>query len=175
MVVKKATTKKTVKKTATKATTKKKAVKKVSPKKTTVKEQEEDAEKENLYYEAVGRRKRSVARVRLFTRGDKGVIVNDKKLEEYFPVVEVQENVLAPLRKMKSMDKFRAVIKVKGGGTTGQAEASRHGISRALTIFNPDFRKRLRKAGYLTRDPREVERKKFGLKKARRAPQWKKR
>jgi len=72
-------------------------------------------------------------------------------------------------------DKFRVSVVVKGGGINSQAEASRHGISRALVVFNPEFKKRLRRAGYLTRDPRQRERKKFGLKRARRAPQWKKR
>ena len=174
MVEKKTPTKKA--KVTKKTTVKKAVVKKTAPKKVVVKKDAKtEPEKENFYYEAVGRRKRSVARVRLFTRGDKGVTINDEKIEEYFPSKEVQENVISPLRKMKSMDKFRAVVKVKGGGITGQAEATRHGISRALIIFNPDFRKRLRKAGYLTRDPREVERKKPGLKKARKAPQWAKR
>ena len=76
---------------------------------------------------------------------------------------------------MKSSEKFRVSAKVNGGGINGQAEAIRHGISRALVIFNGDFRKRLKRAGYLKRDPRKVERKKFGLRKARRAPQWQKR
>lgn len=137
--------------------------------------EESEGSKPSRYYEAVGRRKTSVARVRLFTRGDKEVVVNDRKLEEYFAVPHQQGTVMSPLRKMKSEEKFRVLVKVSGGGTTGQAEAIRHGISRALTIFNPDFRKRLRKAGYLTRDPRKVERKKPGLRKARRAPQWQKR
>jgi small subunit ribosomal protein S9 len=76
---------------------------------------------------------------------------------------------------MKSLDRFRMVAVVKGGGIRAQAEAVRHGIARALTIFNPDYRKRLRKAGFLTRDPRMKERKKPGLRRARRAPQWSKR
>ncbi len=127
------------------------------------------------YFEAVGRRKTSVARIRLHVSGDKDVVVNDKPYNEYFPTKDLQETCIAPLKKMKYMDKFRAEIKVSGGGVNSQAEAVRHGISRALMLFNPEFKKRLRRAGFLTRDPRQRERKKFGLKRARRAPQWKKR
>jgi small subunit ribosomal protein S9 len=76
---------------------------------------------------------------------------------------------------MNCLDKFRVMVKVKGGGFHAQAEAVRHGVSRALTLFNPDFRKKMKKAGFLTRDSRMRERKKFGLKRARRAPQWQKR
>ncbi len=148
------------------------------PKKEEVREivpvEKEEILGEERYYEGVGRRKTAVARVRLFTRGEKELLVNDRKLTEYFPS-RYHETVLAPLVKMKNIEKFRVLVKVKGGGSTGQAEAIRHGIARALTVFNPDFRKRLRRVGYLTRDPRKVERKKFGLRKARRAPQWQKR
>jgi len=79
------------------------------------------------------------------------------------------------LKKMKCLDQFKTQVLVKGGGISAQAEAVRHGTARALVLFNPDFKKRLKKAGYLTRDPRMRERKKFGLKRARRAPQWQKR
>lgn len=127
------------------------------------------------YFEAVGRRKTAVARVRLFTQGKKTFLVNEKSLEDYFPSFELQEIVKASLKKMKCLDRFRVSIKVRGGGKVAQAEAIRHGIARALVIFNPDFRKRLKKAGFLTRDSRMRERKKFGLKRARRAPQWQKR
>ena len=130
--------------------------------------------KPEKYYEAVGRRKTAIARVRLFTKGT-GISVNDKPYEEYFPLVELQKIAEAPLRKMKVSDKFKVSVKVLGGGSRGQAEATRHGISRVLVKFNEDFRKRLKKAGFLTRDPREKERKKYGLKGARRAPQWSKR
>lgn len=129
----------------------------------------------NAYYEGVGRRKRAVARVRLFTKGEKEFAVNGKAYTKYFPTAELQFIADGALRKMKVGDKFMVVSKVKGGGISAQAEAVRHGIARALVKFNLDFRKRLKKAGYLRRDPREVERKKFGLKKARRAPQWAKR
>lgn len=127
------------------------------------------------YFEAVGRRKTAVARVRLFTQGDKTILVNDKSYKEYFPILELQQIIDSPFDKMKALDKFKIIAKVKGGGFHAQAEAIRHGVSRALVEFNPDFRKRLRRVGYLTRDPRMRERKKFGLKRARRAPQWSKR
>lgn len=126
------------------------------------------------YYEGLGRRKTSVARVRLFTKRQ-GVTINDKTLADYFPLTALQKKVLSPLEKMKIMDKLGAVVHVYGGGLTGQAEAIRLGVARALIIFNAEFKKRLRRIGYLTRDPRMVERKKYGLKKARRAPQWNKR
>ncbi len=127
------------------------------------------------YLETVGRRKTAVARVRLFTQGEKSILVNKKPYQDYFPTLELQQVVTASLETMKSLDKFRISVRVMGGGIHAQAEAVRHGISRALVDFNPDFRKRLRKAGFLTRDPRMRERKKFGLKRARRAPQWSKR
>lgn len=127
------------------------------------------------YYEAVGRRKTAIARVRLFTKGEKKFLVNGKPVEDYFPVIEVQEIAKASLRKMKSLDKFRVQVLVKGGGYHAQAEAIRHGTARALVLFNPDYKKKLKRAGFLTRDPRMRERKKFGLKRARRAPQWQKR
>ncbi|MBL7150027.1 MAG: 30S ribosomal protein S9 [Candidatus Pacebacteria bacterium] len=127
------------------------------------------------YFEAVGKRKTAVARVRLFTRGEKVFLVNEKPFTVYFPTLELQQIATASLRKMRCLDSFRVLVKVRGGGLNAQAEALRHGISRALTLFNPDFRKRLRSAGYLTRDARKRERKKFGLKRARRAPQWSKR
>jgi len=132
------------------------------------------AAKPERYFEAVGRRKASVARVRLYTKRS-GFEVNGRKLEEYFPILGLQRKIESPLLKMKITDKLGATIKVYGGGLTGQAEAIRLGIARALTKFNPEFRKRLKRFGLLKRDARVVERKKYGLKKARRAPQWKKR
>lgn len=143
------------------------------------------AEKENAelkvelkperYWEAVGRRKTAVARVRLFTRGDKGIWVNGKSCDIYFHTEEMRRTAEDALKKMKAQERFRVTVKASGGGLRAQSEAVRHGTARALTKFNPDFRKRLKRAGFLTRDPRMVERKKFGLKKARRAPQWAKR
>lgn len=126
------------------------------------------------YFEAVGRRKTSVARVRLFTKGNE-FIVNGKELKTYFPTPDLQKTAEDAIRKMKLLERFKVSVKVKGGGKYSQAEAIRHGMARALTLINPDFRKRLKKAGFLRRDPRAKERKKFGLKRARRAPQWTKR
>jgi small subunit ribosomal protein S9 len=134
----------------------------------------ETGDKLKKYYEAVGRRKTAIARVRLFTRGDKAFLVNDLPLEKYFPS-QLKAVIEAPLIKMNIADRFRITALVKGGGTNAQAEAIRHGIARALVMFNLDFKKRLKKSGYLTRDPRMKERKKPGLRKARRAPQWAKR
>lgn len=130
---------------------------------------------DSKYFEAKGRRKTSVARVRLFGGGESSILVNDKKLESYFPTKELQGIVGEPLKKIKIEKKFKISAKIKGGGIHSQAEALRHGISRALIKFNPDFRKFLKKEGFLTRDSRMKERRKFGLKKARKAPQWSKR
>ncbi len=127
------------------------------------------------YYETEGRRKTAVARIRLWTKGEKEFLINQKPLEKYFPTLELQQIAKSSLEKMKCLDKFRISVMVKGGGLSGQAEAIRHGLARTLVLFNSDFRKRLKKAGFLTRDARMRERKKFGLKRARRAPQWQKR
>jgi len=135
----------------------------------------ESAGKSDRYFEAIGRRKTAVARVRLFTKGDKEFLVNNKSYQQYFQTKEDQESAVASMKKMKCLDKFRITVKVKGGGHRAQAEAIRHGTARVLVDFNQNFRKRLRKAGFLTRDPRMRERKKFGLRRARRAPQWAKR
>jgi len=135
----------------------------------------ESAGKSDRYFEAIGRRKTAVARIRLFTKGDKEFIVNDKPYQKYFQTAEDRESAVSSMKKMKCLDKFRITVKVKGGGHRAQAEAIRHGTARVLVDFNQNFRKRLRKAGFLTRDPRMRERKKFGLKRARRAPQWSKR
>jgi len=127
------------------------------------------------YYQAMGRRKTAIAQVKLFTKGEKVFLVNQKPIENYFPIEELRKVAKASLEKMKCLDKFRILATVKGGGLFAQAEAIRLGIARALCLFNPNFRKRLKRAGFLTRDPRMKERKKFGLKRARRAPQWQKR
>ena len=139
------------------------------------KKEKKKVSKKPQYFEAVGKRKTAVARVRLFTQGEKQFLVNEKPYDKYFPTFDLQKIANAPLRKMKCLERFQISVKVKGGGIHAQAEAVRHGIARALVEFNPEFRKRLRRAGYLTRDPRQRERKKFGLKRARRAPQWQKR
>src|SRR3989344_3222270 len=122
---------------------------------------EETKQKTSRYWEAVGRRKTAVARVRLFATGDKTVQVNGKTLAEYFPTEELQMIANGALRKMKIADKFYVSALIKGGGIRGQAEALRLATSRALVVYNADFRQRLKRAGYLRRDPREVERKKF--------------
>lgn len=134
-----------------------------------------DAYKEGRFFEAVGRRKTSVARIRLFTQGEKTIIVNNKPYEQYFNEPDLQKTATASLEKMKCNSHFRVESIVRGGGIHSQAEAIRHGISRALVKFNADFRKRLRRAGYLTRDSRARERKKFGFKRARKSAQWAKR
>ncbi len=102
-------------------------------------------------------------------------MINEKPLEQYFLDSNLQRIVKDALSKMECADKFFITAKVKGGGIHAQAEAIRHGIARTLVAFDPDFRKKLKKSGLLTRDPRMRERKKFGLKRARRAPQWSKR
>lgn len=130
--------------------------------------------KPDRYFEGVGRRKTAIARVRLFTKvGD--FRVNNQLYTEFFKTLDQQKIVEEALQKMKLFGRFRVSVKVIGGGSHGQAEAVRHGLARCLVKFNPDFRKRLKRAMFLKRDPRAKERKKFGLKKARRAPQWAKR
>jgi small subunit ribosomal protein S9 len=131
-------------------------------------------EKRQKYFEALGRRKTSVARVRLYL-GEKYFLVNQKPLENYFPTLELQKIAKEALERVKSLDKFGVSALINGGGIHSQAEALRHAIARALVNFNPDFKKDLKEAGFLKRDPRMRERKKFGLKRARRAPQWQKR
>ncbi|MEK7541804.1 MAG: 30S ribosomal protein S9 [Patescibacteria group bacterium] len=132
------------------------------------------SKKPERYFEAVGRRKTAVARVRVFTRAG-SFTVNGMAYEQYFPTREMQKIAEDPLKTMKLWGRFRVSAVASGGGIHGQSEAIRHGLARCLVAFNPDFRKRLKRAGFLTRDPRMKERKKFGLKKARRAPQWQKR
>ncbi|MEX1064018.1 MAG: 30S ribosomal protein S9 [Candidatus Paceibacterota bacterium] len=136
------------------------------------------------YYEAVGRRKESTVRVRVYTKKSTDnqeseemalIVVNGKPYHEYFPSPRLRNTVDSPLRKLKSMNRFKATVHAKGGGKTGQADAIRFGLSRALVLFDENFAKKLKKSGYLTRDAREKERRKYGLKKARKAPQWAKR
>ncbi|MGF1505420.1 MAG: 30S ribosomal protein S9 [Chloroflexi bacterium] len=130
---------------------------------------------EQRYYEGVGRRKRASARVRVYPGGKGEYIVNDKPLREFFPRdVDVVE-ALKPLRVIDGIGKFDVTVQVKGGGITGQAGAVRMGLARALVEFNENNRRVMRKAGYLTRDAREKERKKPGLKRARKAPTYTKR
>lgn len=152
----------------------------VKREKKVVPEEPAKEKKPKRYFEAVGRRKSAIARVRLFTikpfESEEGKItVNEKFYKQYFPTLELQQIAEASLRRLKSLNRFEVVAKIKGGGVRAQAEALRHGIARTLVAFNVDFRKKLKKAGYLKRDPRVKERRKYGLKKARRAPQWQKR
>ena len=135
------------------------------------------------YFKSIGRRKESTAVVRLYTRkstdpvqDDRAlIIVNDKDYTEYFTNKNLHAVVESPLKKLKSMNRFKATVKVSGGGSAGQAGAIRHGLTRSLVLFDGNFRKKLKKAGFLTRDPRAKERRKPGLKKARKAPRWAKR
>lgn len=135
---------------------------------------EKKEHKPKVYYEGVGSRKTATAIVRIYTR-NKEVLINGKDYKIYFPFKKLQAMVESSFEKMKCPGKFGLSALVRGGGLTAQAEAVRMGIARAMCVFNPDFKKRLRRAGFLTRDARMVERKKYGLKKARRAPQWSKR
>lgn len=154
---------------------KKKITKKKTAKKIKREKKPKETKKAVKFFKGIGRRKTATARVRLFLQGKKEILINEKPLEKYFPIFELQEIVLSPFRKMDYLDKFRVSIKVKGGGFHAQSEAVRNGIVKALVIFDPESRKKFKIAGYLTRDPRMRERKKFGLKRARRAPQWRKR
>jgi small subunit ribosomal protein S9 len=127
------------------------------------------------YYEGVGRRKESTARVRIMSGSGK-FVVNGKSIEEYFPRVGDKESVLAPLDVTgESLDQMDVTVVVNGGGVTGQTEAVKLGLARAILKRDPDHRAAMRKAGHLTRDPREKERKKPGLKRARKAPTYTKR
>ena len=127
------------------------------------------------YLEAVGRRKTSTARVRVTEATKSGIIVNGKELSVYFVTAELQKIVNEAFEKSKVAGKFATTVLVQGGGIHSQAEAVRHGISRVLVDFDAELRTRLKKAGFLKRDPRMKERRKFGLKKARKAAQWSKR
>ena len=125
-------------------------------------------------YLGTGRRKKSVARVRLVP-GSGAITINKRDIEDYFGYETLKMIVRDPLKLTNTLDKFDVLVNVYGGGFTGQAGAIRHGISRALLNFDPELRGSLKKAGFLTRDPRMKERKKYGLKAARRAPQFSKR
>jgi len=128
------------------------------------------------FIRVVGRRKNAVARVRLMPKGKGKIEINGQDYKKYFPYFELNQKIIAPLVLVGKEKAFDFSIKVVGGGKSGQAEACRHGISRALIAFNEDdYKIVLKKEGYLTRDPRSKERKKPGLKRARRAPQWSKR
>jgi small subunit ribosomal protein S9 len=134
-----------------------------------------DSTHKEKYIETIGRRKTASARVRISNSKSKVIVVNDKEFEEYFPTKELQKTIENVLKHSPKDDNFKVTAKIKGGGIHAQAEALRHGIARALVEYKAELRKSLKDAGFLKRDPRMKERKKFGLKKARRAPQWSKR
>ena len=127
-----------------------------------------------VYYYGTGRRKKSIARVRLIP-GEGKILINDRSLDDYFGLETMKVIVKQPLNLTDSLTKFDVICTVVGGGFTGQAGAIRHGISRALLKADEELRPALKKAGFLTRDPRMKERKKYGLKKARKASQFSKR
>jgi small subunit ribosomal protein S9 len=187
-------TKTDAKKAAPKKAEKKPAAKKAAPKaekkpaekKTTVKKTTKAAEavqeaaqpiemKKGSYLTAIGRRKEAIARVRLIKNGRGAITVNGRTADAYFTTYELREIVRSPLKAVGQDDAVDISAKVEGGGLRGQAEAVRLGTSRALIQLNPTFRKALKKLGYLSRDARVKERKKFGLRGARRAKQWSKR
>lgn len=132
-------------------------------------------ESKRQYQYGTGRRKSSVARVRLYEGGTGSITINGRDIDDYFGLETLKLLVRQPLVATDTLDKVDLVITVAGGGVTGQAGAIRHGVARALLSVNPEFRATLKAAGYLTRDPRMKERKKYGLKAARRAPQFSKR
>ena len=129
---------------------------------------------EGRYKQGVGGRKTATAQVRLFSKAS-GMIVNDKDYTKYFPTKKQQLMVMAPLKTAEMEGAMGVTVKVYGGGIMAQAGAVRHGLTLALVSHDPELRKKLKIEGFMTRDPRHVERKKYGLKKARRAPQWAKR
>ncbi len=132
--------------------------------------------KKGEYIEAVGRRKTSTARVRIVPDASKASFsINDRDVDNYFPTEELKKLVSDPFTKTKLLGKYDVSVHVNGGGIHSQAEAIRHGISRILVEIDEELRSRLKKLGFLKRDPRMKERRKFGLKKARKAPQWSKR
>ena len=169
----------TTKKTST---AKKAAPKKAAPKKGEVKEEVKKAapkkkkeKKTGDYVYAVGRRKAAVAQTRIYPNGKGEITVNDRDFKAYFTIAEYQETVLAPLKACGQDDKVSVNLRITGGGPRGQADAARLGVSRALLEIDAAYRGTLKPLGFLTRDARVKERKKPGLKKARKAPQWAKR
>jgi small subunit ribosomal protein S9 len=138
-----------------------------------------EASAKERYIEAIGRRKTAVARVRLFSGRKAGsktpeLLVNERVFSEYFPTAKLQKTVLAPFGEL-SLKEYEATAVVGGSGLSAQAEAVRLGLARALVALNPTWRSKLKSLGFMKRDPRKVERKKYGLRKARRPQQWRKR
>ena len=132
-------------------------------------------ESKRKYHYGTGRRKSSVARVRVYENGTGSITINGRDIDDYFGLETLKLLVRQPLVTTEQLGKVDIVATVTGGGVTGQAGAIRHGVARALLGLNPEYRAALKAAGYLTRDPRMKERKKYGLKAARRAPQFSKR
>ena len=132
-------------------------------------------ESKKKYFYGTGRRKSSVARVRVYENGTGSITINGRDIDEYFGLETLKLIVRQPLVTTDLLGKVDIVVSVAGGGVSGQAGAIRHGVARALLSVNPEFRATLKAAGFLTRDPRMKERKKYGLKAARRAPQFSKR
>ncbi len=133
------------------------------------------AEPQQQYFYGTGRRKRAIAKVRLYPDDGTAIIVNDQPMEAYFNWLPWQSTVREPFATSGTVGRFRVQVQVSGGGVNAQAEAIRHGISRALVVFDPGLKASLRRAGFITRDARVKESKKYGLKRARRAPQYTKR
>ena len=131
--------------------------------------------KKKVQYWGTGRRKKAIARVRLIPGGEGAIVINKRDITEYFPQDTMKLIVRQPLVLTNTLDKYDVFVNVCGGGYTGQAGAIRHGIARALLQYDENLRPALKKAGFLTRDPRMKERKKYGLKAARKAPQFSKR
>ena len=132
-------------------------------------------ESKKKYFYGTGRRKSSIARVRVYENGTGAITINGRDIDEYFGLETLKLVVRQPLNTTELLGKVDVVVTVVGGGVSGQAGAIRHGIARALVTLNPEYRAALKAAGFLTRDPRMKERKKYGLKAARRAPQFSKR
>ena len=132
-------------------------------------------ESKKKYFYGTGRRKSSIARVRVYENGTGAITINGRNIDEYFGLETLKLVVRQPLATTELLDKVDIVVSVTGGGVSGQAGAIRHGISRALVTLNPEYRPALKAAGFMTRDPRMKERTKNGLKAARRAPQFSKR
>jgi small subunit ribosomal protein S9 len=133
------------------------------------------ASKKKLQFWGTGRRKKAIARVRLIPGGTGNIVINKRSIDDYCDLETVKLIIKQPLVLTDTLTKYDVFVNVVGGGFTGQAGAIRHGIARALIVSEPELRAALKKAGFLTRDPRMKERKKYGLKKARRAPQFSKR
>lgn len=132
-------------------------------------------ESTHKYIETIGRRKTSIARVRFFKSGNNTVQINSKDIKEYFPSEEMQIRAISPIKQANINQNYSITARIVGGGIKSQSEALSHGIARALVKVDSELRKTLKKEGMLKRDPRAKERRKFGLKKARKGPKWSKR